>query len=934
MKTGAEIQRDIARLLSQPSVSTAQIRAILKQSPMVPIGDGNDYIDEARPLYHVLMHRQYGRVGVAPEEEVFSQEEFKRLMFTQPAAAVETKQSYEAYLRSKGFSGDLTGFWQDYQASKTLPSIPLGTKAKDIQKIYTETGMHGGREPTTVSTIAREAERKASPRQGTLQNQAAPLNGVKLGSGEVVNRQEWNNLFEGMPEEDAAKIQRVALASGLAELNRSIDDYNSGQRTKAANFEAANIRLGDGQYVSRAKWNNLFEGMPEEDAERYQRIALSKGGLNALQKAMDSDKVAFLATHVQVKIQGIDSWIPKAQWSGLTLSQQDEVRATGQYTVVSESKTPEAAVEEREVARPGVVPFAPRVAADVARIKKIGEAANQYVVRPTWDSIQESRRGAMAGLQQFWGGLGSLVSGQKVPWKEGEPLGETAAKSINAYFAKQQTKVPEQAALKSQYDVEQSLPVWAKPLVGMSVIRYGDGKYAQVVQGEVPMVGARPVGMAKLSPKVWKAVEEILAFDEARLAQAEGAKGAASTLAVQRLTDSHKKAMVQKAIETAVADAAAKAKIEAEAIAKANIAKRWASHAQQFGEVSPEYEKAYEKAITEAIAKQYSEWVQIRTIISLSPTVKEPMVAVDSKSGIATVTLPAALVAYMPSSSLSAQQRVEITTKPEIKQMVQRATQNLAQHLAEGQTMAVAKSMAETDIKKAIAEAQKQAPAQRIIKQAEEVVNTASKVLEDAASQEKKQPQKQPKPSEQPASNLPIKTATLAAVSTPLYFKLPPKAPTKTPGPKPPPKPPPKPKPRPVPEIPIKPPVKPPSRLFFPGKGIPTREADKRQLLAKVKGFVARRRGALGGQSVWRINYYPYRPKDTLVLLGAAPEGARLITGRGSVAASAILLRGVPPTKPIYSDTGAVDDIISAQGRRIIVGSVKDTGILNPRVKV
>ena len=78
---------------------------------------------------------------------------------------------------------------------------------------------------------------------------------------------------------------------------------------------------------------------------------------------------------------------------------------------------------------------------------------------------------------------------------------------------------------------------------------------------------------------------------------------------------------------------------------------------------------------------------------------------------------------------------------------------------------------------------------------------------------------------------------------------------------------------------------------------------------------------------MWRVNYYPYGQDDHITIVGAAPRGAKLAVGKGSVSASAVLIKGMPPQKPIYSDTGAVDDVITAHGRRIIIQSVKDKGV-------
>ena len=62
-------------------------------------------------------------------------------------------------------------------------------------------------------------------------------------------------------------------------------------------------------------------------------------------------------------------------------------------------------------------------------------------------------------------------------------------------------------------------------------------------------------------------------------------------------------------------------------------------------------------------------------------------------------------------------------------------------------------------------------------------------------------------------------------------------------------------------------------------------------------------------------------------MLGAAPKGAKMATGKDSVKESLTLIRGIPPDKPIYDDTGAVDDIIMSDGRKITVKSVKDKNI-------
>ncbi len=105
-------------------------------------------------------------------------------------------------------------------------------------------------------------------------------------------------------------------------------------------------------------------------------------------------------------------------------------------------------------------------------------------------------------------------------------------------------------------------------------------------------------------------------------------------------------------------------------------------------------------------------------------------------------------------------------------------------------------------------------------------------------------------------------------------------------------------------------------------------DKEKRAYLTKVPGLVARRRGSLEGKSVWRIKYYPYGPKDKTVILGDPPAGAKEVRGPGSIKASAIVLRGLAPKKRIYTDTGAVDDIIVPVGeKKVTIESVRDRSI-------
>ncbi len=125
-----------------------------------------------------------------------------------------------------------------------------------------------------------------------------------------------------------------------------------------------------------------------------------------------------------------------------------------------------------------------------------------------------------------------------------------------------------------------------------------------------------------------------------------------------------------------------------------------------------------------------------------------------------------------------------------------------------------------------------------------------------------------------------------------------------------------------TPTIPIK---EPPPKIFPPSGAT---DKQKRQFLDRTAGLIARRRGSLGGKSVWRVWHYPYRPQDKLVIVGPPPAGARVVTGKGSVGQSATVIKGLAPTSPLYDDTGAVDDLIIPTGKNDIrIQSVRDKGI-------
>ncbi len=128
---------------------------------------------------------------------------------------------------------------------------------------------------------------------------------------------------------------------------------------------------------------------------------------------------------------------------------------------------------------------------------------------------------------------------------------------------------------------------------------------------------------------------------------------------------------------------------------------------------------------------------------------------------------------------------------------------------------------------------------------------------------------------------------------------------------------------------PIKVPPKKPGVLLLGGN-----ESKKRALLKNVEGLIARRRGQLGGKSVWHVHFYPFRDSDRVILLGDPPEGAITYTGPGSTDKSAMVVKGKPPSRMIFEDTGAVDDIIQpTKTRKLDIKSVVDQSVRIPKIR-
>lgn len=104
----------------------------------------------------------------------------------------------------------------------------------------------------------------------------------------------------------------------------------------------------------------------------------------------------------------------------------------------------------------------------------------------------------------------------------------------------------------------------------------------------------------------------------------------------------------------------------------------------------------------------------------------------------------------------------------------------------------------------------------------------------------------------------------------------------------------------------------------------PLSERKKRQLISDANGALAWKQGEVfgkGGERIdrWDVIVNPYSDDEHyFAVYGRPPRGATIIKrGKGSAMATAQMLYGKPPKKPITVDSGFEDIHISAKGKRI-----------------
>ena len=140
-------------------------------------------------------------------------------------------------------------------------------------------------------------------------------------------------------------------------------------------------------------------------------------------------------------------------------------------------------------------------------------------------------------------------------------------------------------------------------------------------------------------------------------------------------------------------------------------------------------------------------------------------------------------------------------------------------------------------------------------------------------------------------------------------------------------------------KVPTKPVTKPPIGIkppktplrFFPPIGKES-DIEKRKRIISAGGAIAWAQGELQDKKVWHTIMQPYRPSDHIVVIGVAPQGAKLYAGPREAYKSVTLLSGSGPSKPATFEGGAVDPTIyTTSDGKVKIAFTKDTSVTKKR---
>ncbi len=97
-------------------------------------------------------------------------------------------------------------------------------------------------------------------------------------------------------------------------------------------------------------------------------------------------------------------------------------------------------------------------------------------------------------------------------------------------------------------------------------------------------------------------------------------------------------------------------------------------------------------------------------------------------------------------------------------------------------------------------------------------------------------------------------------------------------------------------------------------------EDKARDMVKRSGGAITWRMGQVGGKDRWDVIINPgSRNARYIMILGSPPQGATVVRrGKGSASATAQMLRGSPPARPVRVDSGIMDITVTPKGGRML----------------
>ncbi len=559
---------------------------------------------------------------------------------------------------------------------------------------------------------------------------------------------------------------------------------------------------------------------------------------------------------------------------------------------------------EAEIAGRAIQSPRPQVPLAYGNIDERGRVT-KTPAKPTPRPVPEAAKQKVAPVKAVWRKL--------TPWREEE--GETFVSYVKERYTSKQP--PSQEQLQAQLDTYQASPTWAKMLFGSpGVAKMKDGTLVQLVAGEAPPVGGAFISKAEqaaqlarkttllktveinwnklVPPKTKPGVnwnEIVKAIENGKGYQA--AKEASEGLGKARVDISRVASTGEMDVQTwnmlKAREESFRAAVEAyeDAIAASKTAATAGSKTKGAAEIFARA-KMNEAQIKLAAARSFANIPPMGYVYGQGLTASVATNPVETIMGLGKLP-PDELVealAHLP---------------PNVRQDIQRGD------LAKAQKDAITDLNGQVGLNQITSQAVKEVvkDASETDTETETITSVYEKVKERTDTGQGTEPDKSTQPEPSPEDKTKEKTPTPSDAPP----KTPPSIFTPFPTPEPPGE------------------RKPPDKGHPPSPG--ETDEEKRRAIAEADTKVTWQQGELDGKPVHHVVYGKNGEYKKTTVLGAAPKGAIVAKGKGQSYQTVTVARGIPPSRPVMFEGGAVDPVVSPtrEGRGVTIRFVKDTSV-------